>query len=109
VQAETFWKAQERLLNIYGSFMNHWLERRHRATQAAMEATQRMFASDGQAGDIPSICSEFMSGSLQRLSADIQECQECSSEIASMMQNAVPAWPATASGRTENQPAAQAE
>lgn len=91
-QTETFWAVQNRMMNIYGNFMTHWLERRQRAAQAALDATQRALANNNQPAKLPEIYKEWVDGSLQRISADIQEYQQCSSEIADTLQKSVPNW-----------------
>ena len=89
-QAERLQQAQTRMLDIYSSFMTHWLQRRQSAAQATVEAAQRAMASNGQPANLPEICSAWMNGSLERIAADIREYQECSSEIMAAMQDSLP-------------------
>lgn len=89
-QAERLQQVQNRMLNIYSTFMTHWLQRRQTAAQATLEAAQRAMASNGQPASLPEIYSEWMNGSLERIAADIRECQECSSEIVAAMQDTLP-------------------
>lgn len=89
-QAERLQQGQERLLSIYASFMTHWMQRRQEAAQAALEVTQRALAANGQPGRLPEIYTEWMNGSMERMAADIRECQSCGSEIVSVMQESVP-------------------
>lgn len=101
VQSDNFWAAQNRMMNMYSNFMTHWLERRQRAAQAALETTQRALAANNQPAKLPEIYSEWMNGSLQRISADLQEYQECSNEIADMMQKSMPNWSSMMTSRPD--------
>lgn len=89
-QAERLQQVQSRMLGIYSSFMTHWLQRRHSAAQATLEAAQRAMASNGQPASLPEIYSDWMNGSLERIAADIREYQACSSEMVAAMQDSLP-------------------
>jgi hypothetical protein len=93
-QSERMWAVNNRMLTMYSSFMKHWLERRQEAAKSAVDVTQRALQvnGSGQAVNIPALYSEWMNGSLQRISADLQECQECGNEIAGMMEGMMPHW-----------------
>lgn len=89
-QAERLQSVQTRLLDIYSSFMTHWLQRRQSAAQAALDAAQRALADGDRPATLPQIYGEWMQGSLERIAADIRECQECGSEIIATMQDSLP-------------------
>lgn len=89
-QAERLQSAQSRLLTIYAAFMTHWLQRRQTAAQATVEAAQRAMGSNGEPGRLPEIYSAWLQGSMERLAEDMRECQECSTEIVSIMQQTLP-------------------
>jgi len=107
-QAERLWAVQGRLLNIYSGFMNHWLERRQQAAKSAVESAQKAFTSNGQPVNIPAIYGEWMKGSMQRVAADLQECQECGSEIATILEESMPHWSAGEGGAKHAGPPAKA-
>ena len=89
-QAERLQEAQNRLINIYSTFMTHWLQRRQIAAQATLELAQRAVEANGQPGRLPELYSEWMNGSMERIAADIRECQECGGEIVAAMQDSLP-------------------
>src|SRR3546814_7479788 len=80
--SDLLWAVQGRVLGIYGGFMKHWCERRQEAARSAIEMTQKAMHADGQPVNLPALYGEWVSHSMQRLAADLQECQECGSEIA---------------------------
>lgn len=103
LQSERLWAVNNRMMTMYSSFMKHWLERRQEAAKSAVEVAQKALRpnSDGQVVNIPALYGEWMNGSLQRISADLQECQECGNEIAAMMEGAMPPWIGFAPGEGE--------
>ncbi|MFC3676052.1 hypothetical protein [Ferrovibrio xuzhouensis] len=92
-QAEQLWAVQGRVLGIYGDFMKHWFERRQEAARSAIEMTQKAMHADGQPVNLPALYGEWVSHSMQRLATDLQECQECGSEITAMLGGTMPQWP----------------
>src|SRR3546814_16413928 len=84
-QAEQLWAVQGRVLGIYGGFMKHWFERRQEAARSAIEMTQKAMHADGQPVNLPALYGEGVSHSMQRLAAELQECQECGSESAATL------------------------
>ncbi|MFC3674466.1 hypothetical protein [Ferrovibrio xuzhouensis] len=99
-QGERMWAVNNRMLTMYSSFMKHWLDRRQEAAKAAVEVAQKALHpnGDGQFVNIPALYGEWMNGSLQRVSADLQECQQCGTEIAGMMEEALPHWTGFSAG-----------
>ena len=108
-QAEQIWAAQGRVLNIYGDFVKHWFERRQEAAKEAVEATQKAVQTNGQPVNIPALYGEWMSGSMKRLAADVQECQECGSQIAAVLGGSLPQWPGFAASESKQGGKAAAE
>src|SRR3546814_1240949 len=58
--------------------------------------TQKAMHADGQPVNLPALYGEWVSHSMQRLAADLQECQECGSEIAATLGGTMPQWPGVA-------------
>ncbi|HLT76365.1 MAG TPA: hypothetical protein VKZ87_03165 [Ferrovibrio sp.] len=86
-QTERYWAVQQRLTNIYGNFLSHWLQRRQRAAETALDTTKKILSSNGDAAKIPTFCEEWLKGSWERVAADMRECQECMGEAAQVVQN----------------------
>ncbi len=81
-QFEQALAMQDRLLKEAETFTRHWFERRHAATETAIEALQDA-KSNGAAdpGQAMRAMAEWQRGSLARLSADMQDwtalCMRC--------------------------------
>lgn len=71
---EQFWKMQGSMLKEAETFARHWFERRHEATETAVEALNEMSAT-GQPDPALAMqaISNWQRGSAERLNADLQE------------------------------------
>ena len=73
-QFEQFWKMQDSMLNEAETFARHWFERRHNATETAVEALHEM-GSTGQPDPVAAMqaVSNWQRGSVERLTEDLQD------------------------------------
>lgn len=85
--AQTFWEAQEAMLSEAEAFTRHWFERRHAATQSALDTVKDITqngASDPAAA--MQAVTEWQVHSTQRLFEDVKEwaalCSRCATEVA---------------------------
>ncbi|WP_343079689.1 hypothetical protein [Ostreiculturibacter nitratireducens] len=81
-QVRQFWDAQENILNEAEQYAHHWFERRHEATQTALEAAKRMTSvSASDPAHAMTALAEWQTHSLERLAEDVQEwvtmCSRC--------------------------------
>lgn len=86
-QMEQFWKAQDEILKEAENFSSAWFQRRHEATQSALEAVREV---DGNGAD-PSAAMrslvDWQQHSFQRIGDDMQQwvelCSRCAGRVAS--------------------------
>lgn len=73
-QFEQFWKMQDSMLKEAETFARHWFERRHNATETAVEALHEM-GSTGQTDPVAAMqaISNWQRGSAERLTEDLQD------------------------------------
>lgn len=73
-QLEQFWNTQDSMLKGAETFARHWFERRHQATETAVEALHEVSAT-GQPDPAAAMQAIFnwQRGSAERLKADLQE------------------------------------
>ena len=84
-RAEHFWEAQDRILKETEAFSKNWFQRRHAATQSALEAARKSGAASGDMTEGLRIMSEWQRHSLERLSEDFREWMAMSARCMGQM------------------------
>lgn len=74
-QMQTFWKTQEKMLDSLHELSQSWFERRHKATQCAVDAARGMGEAKSPV-DAFQHYQTWMMGSADRLMADGFACQK---------------------------------
>ena len=73
-QFEQFWKMQDAMLKEAEAFTRHWFERRHEASESAVEALHEMnSAASAEPAAAMRAIADWQRGSLERVNADLQE------------------------------------
>lgn len=71
----SFWRGQDKILDSMQELASGWFIRRHEATTSAIEAAQRASAARSPA-DAVREWQNWMTGSMQRITADSMACQK---------------------------------
>jgi Phasin protein len=79
-QAESFWRAQTRLLDQYETLAQDLVDRRRQGTEAALTAAQRLCGCS-DAVEANSVCNDWMVGSVERMIADSRAFGELSMRL----------------------------
>lgn len=73
-RVEQFWQAQYSMLHEAETFAREWFERRHEATQKAVEAAHQMNSTDGtDPMAAMRAIADWQRGSFERLNADLED------------------------------------
>jgi len=80
---EQFWKAQDNILKEAEAYSRSWFQRRHEATQSALETVRK---ANGDGADPMRAMVDWQQASFQRLSDDVQEwiemCSRCAGRLS---------------------------
>jgi hypothetical protein len=71
----SFWRGQDRILDSMQDFASGWFMRRHEAARTAIETAQRAGTAHSPA-DAMREWQTWMTGSMQRMTADGMACQK---------------------------------
>lgn len=84
---EQFWQAQDRILQATEAFSRGWFDRRHAATQAALDTLHELHGRFGDPAATMQAMAEWQQGLLKRTSEDMRDwvglCVTCAGHIAS--------------------------
>jgi hypothetical protein len=73
-QLEQFWKAQEKILEEAGVFSQGWFDRRHEATEAALDTISQLGGQGGMAdASGAQAIAEWHRGSFDRMTEDFRQ------------------------------------
>lgn len=85
-QQEQFWKAQGRILEEAETFSKAWFERRHEATQSALDALRKMNGNGADPAAAMRAVADWQQGSFKRMADDMQQwvalCATCAGRMA---------------------------
>jgi hypothetical protein len=87
-RAQAFWKAQGDVAQHVQQYADEWCERRRAAAVAAADCCASLF-SGGDLSATPKAWSNWVTGSLERLRADVQEQAALTTRLASVVGDAL--------------------
>lgn len=91
-QMEKFWEAQDRMLQETEAYSQAWFKRRHEATQAALDAVQKMNGKKADSSATVQAMADWQHGSIQRMTKDMQQWFDlCTTCVGQMTQAEVEA------------------
>lgn len=71
----TYWRGQDKILDSMQEFASGWFKRRHEAARSAVETAQRAGIAQSPADAMREL-QTWMTGSMQRMTADGVACQK---------------------------------